>query len=129
MRASGPVGQAHETFGEFGELFGCRRAFAFLGAQFHASDQAAEILVAGAAFGEQRIAVAVGAGDFGADVRADAGFFRGHVKTRRAGELSRSSMRQGREVELGGASDQFFGHGGAFEEAEGRAGVQFDDMR
>ena len=47
----GLVGQVYEAFGEFGELFWCRGAFAFLGAHLHASDQAAEVLITGAAFG------------------------------------------------------------------------------
>ena len=68
----------------------------------------------------------VGAGDFGADVRADAGLFRGHVEAGGAGDVVAVEDREGREVERGGASDQFFGDGGAFEKAEGGAGVELD---
>ena len=68
----------------------------------------------------------VGAGDFCADERAKAGFFRSHVKTRRAGDVVAVEHGQGREVEFGGAGDEFFGDGGAFEKAEGGAGVEFD---
>ena len=46
----------------------------FADAQFGEGDQAAEILVAFAVAGEERIASAVGAGDLGADVGDDAGF-------------------------------------------------------
>ncbi len=126
MRWSGRVCQADQAVGEFGELFRLGCAFAFFGAHLYARDQTAEILVAFAAFGQQRIAVAIGAGDFGADVRADAGFFCGHVKTRRAGNVVAIEDRQGGEVEFGGARDEFFGNGGAFQKAERRAGVEFD---
>ena len=70
--------------------------------------------------------MAVGAGDFGADVRADAGLFRGHVEAGGAGDVVAIEHGEGGEVEFGGAGDQFFGRGGAFEKAEGGAGVQFD---
>ena len=68
-------GEADEAGGAFGDFFGRDVAFAFSRAQFHARDQAAEILIAGARFDEQRIAPAVGGGDFGADVRANRSFF------------------------------------------------------
>ncbi len=101
-------------------------AFAFFGAHFHTRDQTAEILVAFSVFGQQRIAKAVGAGDLGADVGAKAGLFRSHVKASRAGDVVGVENGQGREVELGRAGDEFFGDGGAFEEAKGGAGVEFD---
>ena len=99
----GPIGcrQADQAFGEFRELFRRGRAFAFLGAQLHAGDQAAEVLIAGAIFGQQRIAKAVGAGDLRADVRADAELLRGHVETGGAGDVVAVEHRQGRDVELG----------------------------
>ena len=84
-------------------------------------DQTAEILIAFAVFGEQRIAVAVGAGDLGADVGSDAGFFRGHVEARRAGDVVAVEDGKRRLIEFGGARDQFFGDRGAFQKAEGRA--------
>ncbi len=52
----------------------------------------------------------IGASDFGADVRAHAGLFRGHVEARGAGDVVAVEDRQGGEVERGGAGDQFFGH-------------------
>jgi hypothetical protein len=63
--------------------------------------------------------VAIGAGDFGADVGADAGFFGGHVEARGAGDVVVVEHGQGGEVEFGRAGDEFFGGGGALEEAEG----------
>ena len=125
----GPRGQADQALGELGELFGSCRAFAFFRAHFHAGDQSAQVLIAGAIFGQQRITMTVGAGDFGADVRADAGLFRGHVEAGGAGDVVAVEDREGGEVERGGAGDQFFGDGGAFEKAEGAAGVEFDDTR
>ena len=49
--------------------------------------------------------MAVRAGDFGADVGANAGFFGGHVEARRAGDVIAIKHRQGGEVEFGGAGD------------------------
>ena len=49
------AGEADQSAGEFGELFEGGRAFALLGAQLHAGDQAAEILIAFARFGQQRV--------------------------------------------------------------------------
>src|SRR5579864_7409703 len=86
----------------------------------------AEILVAFSVFSKQRVAEAIGASDFGADVGAEAGLFRGHVKARSAGDVVGIEDGQGREVEPGRAGDQFFGYGGAFEEAEGATRVKFD---
>ena len=82
---------------------GSGRAFAFFGAHLHAGDQAAQILIAGAIFGQQRITDAIGASDFGADVRANAGLFCGHVEARGAGDVVAVENRQGGEVELGGS--------------------------
>ncbi len=122
----GAGGEADQAGGELGEFFRQRRAFAFFGAHFHSGDQAAEVLIAGAIFGQQRVAMAVGAGDFGADVGADAGLFRGHVEAGGAGDVVAVEDGEGGEVERGGAGDQFFRDGGAFEEAEGGAGVEFE---
>ena len=47
----------------------------------------------------------IGAGDFGADVCADAGFFGGHVEARRAGEVVAVEHGEGGELEIGGALD------------------------
>ncbi len=99
----GARGEAYQALGELGELFGRRSALAFFRAHLHAGDQSAQILIAGAIFGQQRITVTVGAGDFGADVRADAGFFRGHVEARGAGDVVAVENREGGEVERGGA--------------------------
>ena len=68
----------------------------------------------------------VGASDFGADVRAEAGLFRGHVEAGGAGDVVAVQDRQGREVERGGAGHQFFGYRRPFQKAEGAAGVEFD---
>ena len=122
----GTRGEADQALRELGEFFGSGRAFAFFRAHLHAGDQSAEVLIAGAIFGQQRIAVAVGAGDLGADVCAEPGLFRGHVEAGGAGDVVAVEDGEGREVERGGAGDQFFGDGGAFEKAEGAAGVQFD---
>ena len=70
--------------------------------------------------------MAVGAGDFGADMRADAGLFRGHVEASGTGDVVAVKDGKGREVERGGAGDQLFRDGGALEKTESAAGVEFD---
>ena len=49
--------------------------------------------------------MAIGAGDFGADVGANAGFFGGHVEAGGAGDVVVVEHCEGGEVELGGAGD------------------------
>ncbi len=68
----------------------------------------------------------VGTGDFGADVRSEAGLFGCHVEAGGAGDVVAVENRQGREVERGGAGHQFFRNRRPFEEAERAASVQFD---
>ncbi len=96
----GMAGEADEAAGEFGDLFEGGGAFALFGAQLHAGDQAAEVLVAFASFDQQRIGDAVGAGDLGADVRADAGLLGGHVEARRAVDAVAVDDRHGGHAEL-----------------------------
>jgi len=83
-------------------------------------------LIAGAIFSQQRITMTVGACDFGADVRADAGLFRGHVEACGAGDVVVVENRKGREVECGRAGDQLFWYRGAFEKTESGARMEFD---
>ena len=120
------LGDADQARRKFGQL--CERgfAFAFFGAELHAGDQAAEILVALAGFGEQGVLLAIGTGDLGADVRAQACFFRGHMEARRAVEAIAVEQCDGRHVERGGGGDQLFRHGCATQKAESGTGVQLD---
>ena len=80
------AGEAEQAIGEFGEIFerggGLVAGLRILraGAQFHARDEAAQILIAGARFDKQRVTAAILRGDFRADVRLDAGFLRAHGK-------------------------------------------------
>ena len=121
----GMAGEAEESAGEFGDLFEGGGAFALLGAQLHAGDQAAEILVALAGFGEQGVGAAVGAGDLGADVRAETGLLRGHVEARGAVDAVAVDDGHGGHVEAGAGAGEVLGDGGAFEEGESGAGVEF----
>jgi hypothetical protein len=89
------AGEADQAAREFGKLFGRGRAFAFFGAQLHAGDQAAEVLIALACGRQQRVGVAVGAGDFRTDMGADAGLLRRHVKARRAVDAVAVHQRHG----------------------------------
>ena len=68
--------------------------------------------------------MAVGAGDFGADVGADAGFVGGHVEAGGAVRPSRS-MRAIAGMRLG-AGRPLFGWRAAFEEAKVGASVELD---
>ena len=125
-RSSGCRGEADQAAREFGEFLQRGRAFAFRRAQFHAGDQAAEVLVAFAGFGQQGIGASVGAGDFAADVGAHAGLLGGHVEARRAVDAVAVEQRHGGHVEAARSAGKLFRHAGAFEKAEGGAGVEFD---
>ena len=120
----GMAGDAEEAAGELGDLFEGGGAFAFFGAELHAGDQAAEILVALAGFGQQRVGMAVGAGDLGADVGAESGFFHSHVKARRAVDAVAVDDGHGGHAEPRAGAGEFLGDGGPFEEGESGAGVE-----
>src|SRR6202051_2000011 len=64
--------KANQAGSAVGEVFGCDAALALFCVQFHVRDQAAEILISGAALCEQCIAPTGG----GRDLRADVGFER-----------------------------------------------------
>ncbi len=117
------AGEADEALGELGDLLHGGRPFALGGAQLHLRDQAAEVLVALSRLAQQRPPGSVGARDFGADEGADADLFGRHVEAGSAIDAVAVEQRHGRHVEFGAGVGQFFGQGGAFEEAEGRAGV------
>ena len=107
---------------EFGFL---RGGFSFFRAQLHGCDQAAEVLVAGAVFYQQRVAAAGCRGDFRSDVRAHSGFLRGHVEARCAADVVGIHQGHGRDFQAGAFLDEIFRGGGTFQEAEGRAAVEF----
>ena len=117
---------ADQASGEFGEFFQCGRAFAFLGAQFHAGDQAAQVLVAFAGFRQQGIGDAVDAIDLRTDMRADGRLFRRHVEARCAVDPVAVHDGHGRHAEFRARAGQFLGHGSAFQEAEAGARVKLD---
>jgi hypothetical protein len=121
---AGMAGDAEEAAGELGDLFGGGGAFAFFGAELHAGDQAAEILVAFAGFGEQRVGIAVGAGDLGAGVGAQSRLFHGHVEARRAVDAVAVDNGHGGHVKSRAGAGEFLGYSGAFEEGESGAGVE-----
>ncbi len=124
---AGVASDAEQAAREFGDLRKCRGAFALLGAQLHAGDQAAEILIALAGFGKQRIRMPVGASNLGADMGAQSGLLRGHVEARRAVDAVAVHQRHGRHIELRAGAGEFLGHAAAFEEGECGAGVEVDE--
>ena len=123
---AGMARDADQAAREFGELVERGRAFAFFGAQLHAGNQAAEVLIAFAGFSKQGIGGAVDAIDFRADMRADPRFLRGHVEARSAVDAVAVHQRHGRHAEFRARAGQFLGHGSAFQKAEAGARVKFD---
>src|SRR6516162_8235314 len=99
--------ETDQPLGKLGQFFQSGCAFAFLSTQLHAGDEAAQVAIALACLRQQQIAHAVNAGDFRADVRAEAGLLRRHA-------------------ELGAGADELLGNGSAFEKTEAGAGVELD---
>ncbi len=107
----GVAGEADQPVREFGKFRGRGRPFALGRAQLHAGDQAAEVLVSGARFHQQRVSASVGAGDLAADVGAEAGLLRRHVEADGAVDAVTVHNRHGRLVELRAARGEFLGDG------------------
>jgi hypothetical protein len=101
-------------------------AFAFLGAHFHARHQAAQVAVALAIFAQKWVALAVGARDFGADMRAYPRLLRRHVEARRAVHAVPVEQRHGGNAQVRAGGHQIFGRRGALQKTEGRASVKFN---
>ncbi len=121
--------ETNQTRGMFGDVFsGGGGAFliAMSGAQFDFGQQAAQVLIALARLGQQRVAEAFGRHHFGADDRAHAGFLRLLVEAHGARKTVAVEQRHGGRAEFGRARDQGFGQRRAFEKTESGAGVQLD---
>ena len=101
---------ANQPVRKLSDLFQSGGACAFFGAQFHACNQAAQVPIALAVFAQQRIALAVRARDFGADVRAHPRNFRRHMKTRRPIDAIPVEQRHGRNAQIGASGNQILGH-------------------
>ena len=91
-----------------------------------ASEQAAEVLVTGARFDEDGENDAVFHGEFAADDRADAVFFRGGKKSRRAVNAVAVAEGHGGHAGTGGGFGELLRSGGAAQKAERAAGMEFD---
>jgi hypothetical protein len=122
----GMARDADKSAGELAELFHCGGALALGGSQLHTGDEAAQVLVALTGFRQKGIRQAVRASDFRTDVGADAGFFRSHVKARRAIDPVAVEQRHGRHAQRRASADKFFRHGSAFKKAETATGVEFN---
>jgi len=68
--------EAHQTFGMRRNFFRSGSAFAFCRAKFQCRNQPAEVLISALRFAQQRLACAVSAGDFRADMCPYAEFLR-----------------------------------------------------
>ena len=104
-------------------------AFVFWRAQFHARDQAANVLVSFARRHQQRIAPAIGRGDLRADMRPHGKLLGGQIKSRRAIHAVAIEQRHGAHFMLGAFPGQRFGQRSAFQKTEGGARVQFDVLQ
>jgi PadR family transcriptional regulator PadR len=125
-RAVFTSGKTDQSGREFGEVFVRGGAFALFCAEIHTRQKTAKILVAGSRFGQQRIAPAIHASYFCADVRFDSELLGGHVKTHDAGDAIAVEERERGLTERGAGVREIFRQGRAFKEAEGGAGVHFD---
>jgi len=83
-----------------GELCQRRRAFTFFGAQLHARNEPAKILIAFPRFDQQREAIPVRATHFRAKMRLNASFFGGHMEAGRPVHTIAIKERHGRHAEI-----------------------------
>src|SRR4051794_6455117 len=120
----GMPGEADEAAGVFGDFVEGSGAFAFFRAELHAGDEAAEVLISRARLDEERVREAVGAGDFGADVRGDARLLRGEVEPRGAVDAVAVHDGHSGHVVLRAGAGQLLGVGCALEEGKSGAGVE-----
>ncbi len=130
--AAGKTNQAAGELGKIVERGG--RLFAGLrnlrsGAQLHACDEAAEILIALAGFHEEGVTAAILRGDFGADMRANRGLLRSHVKSRRTVEAIDVGQRHRWAAMRRGDRSIVLRNTGAAQKTEGGAGMQLDVRR
>src|SRR5207249_960950 len=109
-----------------GQLLLGYSTLSFPGAQFHARDEAAEVLIPRARLDQKRIPEALGRGDFGADVGANAGLLRRHVEAWSAVDAVAVEERHGRYVQLRAQGGQLLRQRSALEKAEGGPGMEFD---
>jgi hypothetical protein len=114
-------GEADQAFGKFGEFFGKCGLFV-ASSQLHAGDEAAEIPVAFAGFGQEGVAAAIMGGHFRTYVRLDALFFGSAVET--WGSEDSIDVCDG---DGGGCAGGYvvFRDAGSLEEAEGGFCVEF----
>src|SRR5947199_2454464 len=108
-----------------GQLLLGYSTLSFPGAQFHARDEAAEVLIPRARLDQNRIPEALGRGNFGADVSANASLLRRHVKAWSAVDAVAVEERHGRYVQLRAQGDQLLRRRCALEKAEGGSGMEF----
>ena len=120
------AGQTDQPGSVLGQLLLGYSTLSFPGAQFHARDQAAEVLIPRARLDQKRIPEALGRGDFGADVGANAGLPRRHVKARGAVDAVAVEERHRRHVQLRAQGGQLLRQRSALEKAEGGPGMEFD---
>ena len=131
-RAFVASGEAEQAVGELGEIFKrggrliARLRIFRSSAQFHAGDQAAEILIAGARLDKERVASSILRGYFSADVGLDAGFFRAHVKAGGTVDAIDIGERHGGAVVRCSDGGVFLRDARAAQETEGGTGVELD---
>src|SRR5581483_5546518 len=120
------VPQADQSRGVPRQIFDRRGGFVFPGAQLHARDQAAQVLVALPGGGKQRVPASVVRGDLCADMRSNAGSFRRHMKARRSIYAIPVEQRHGGNSQFRAAVRQLFGQRSALEKTKSGAGMKLD---
>jgi len=143
-RAVFVAGEGDEALGVGGEFGPGGEAGAFAGAgieagreifgreidgarlEFRGGDKAAEILVAGAIFNEERDDAAVLHRDLGADERADAALAGVRVEAWRGVDAVAVEQGEGGQFEMRRGGSELLGERGAAEETEGARSVELD---
>ena len=118
--------QTNQSAAKFFQLLRFDCALAFFRTQFHARDQATEIVISLPHGDEQRVAPSAHATDFRADVRLQARFFRREIKPRCAIQPIAVEQRHGWHAVGGACRNQRLGGRSAFEKAESGASMEFD---
>src|SRR5580704_1521580 len=108
-----------------GNFFGQNMSLAFFGAEFHARDQPAKILVSGAGFDQDRIAPSVNGSKFRANMSLNRYFLSGQIKTGRSVNAVAVQQGQSPHSALGAFAGQIFRRTSAFQKAERGARMQF----
>ena len=128
----GAAGETNQALGKFGKVFGgCCGALARLRilrarTQFHAGNEAAQVLIARPIAYQQGIAGAAGGGDLSPYMRLEPGLIRRLMEARRAVDAVNIGERHSALAVPGCNGCIVFRSGGTPQKAERRTGMQFN---